>query len=83
MTYQLINDRDIVNVYVNNSGVKDDIEIYGKYVFINLDIENEDATTYRDQVVYNTNNHTRDAALFQFFVFHSWAAQPRPARLTL
>ena len=69
MTYQLVNDRDIVNLYVNNNGVKDDIQLYGKYVFINLGIKNEDATEYRDQVVFNTNNRTRDIKLSQFFLF--------------
>lgn len=69
MTYQLINDRAIVNLYVNNSGVKDDIQLYGKYVFINLGIDSQDQTKYRDQVVFNTNNRTRDVNLSQFFVF--------------
>ena len=36
LTYSLVNDRDIVSVYVNNSGEKDDIELTGKYVFLNL-----------------------------------------------
>ena len=42
LTYALVNDRDIVSLYVNNSGIKDDVQLTGKYVFINLGIENED-----------------------------------------
>ncbi|MDR1134920.1 MAG: InlB B-repeat-containing protein [Clostridiales Family XIII bacterium] len=55
MTYKMVSDRDIVNLYVNNSGRKDDIQLKGKYVFINLGVENEDFTTYRDQIVFRGN----------------------------
>ena len=68
LTYVLINDRDIVNVYVNNSGKKDDIQLTGKYVFLNLDIENNDHMAYRDQVVFNTAARVRPA-LSHFYLF--------------
>lgn len=68
LTYSLVNDRDIVSVYVNNSGEKDDIELTGKYVFLNLGIENEDVMTYRDQVVFNTAAKVRPA-LSHFYLF--------------
>ncbi|MDR2670430.1 MAG: InlB B-repeat-containing protein, partial [Oscillospiraceae bacterium] len=55
MTYKMVSNRDIVNLYVNNSGRKDDIQLKGKYVFINLGVENEDFTTYRDQIVFRGN----------------------------
>ena len=42
MTYNLVNDRSISNLYVNDSGRKDDIGLHGKYVFINLTIKNQD-----------------------------------------
>lgn len=68
ITYYLVNDRDIVNIYVNNSGKKDDIQLTGKYVFLNLDIENNDVMTYRDQVVFNTAARVRPA-LSHFYLF--------------
>lgn len=58
--YQLLTDRDIVSIYVNNSGEKDEHEVYGKYVFINLGIENEDPMSYYDQVTFNTAALTRE-----------------------
>lgn len=68
LTYSLVNDRDIVSLYVNNSGEKDDIELTGKYVFINLGTEDEDYMTYRDQVVFNTAAKIRPA-LSHFYLF--------------
>lgn len=68
LTYSLINDRDILNLYVNNSGKKDDIQLKGKYVFINLATKNEDPMTYRDQVVFNTGNQSRPA-LSHFYLY--------------
>ena len=59
MTYKIVSKRDIVNIYVNNSGKKDDIQLQGKYVFINLGIENEDYNTYRDQIVFQDGRRTR------------------------
>ncbi|MDR0381250.1 MAG: InlB B-repeat-containing protein [Oscillospiraceae bacterium] len=55
MTYKMVSNRDIVNLYVNNSGRKDDVQLKGRYVFINLGIENEDFATYRDQIVFRGN----------------------------
>ncbi len=69
-TYHLVNDRSIANLYVNNSGRKDDVGLYGKYVFINLNIRNMDATTYRDQVTFNTASRYRDR-LSAFYGFQS------------
>lgn len=69
-TYNLVNDRSITNLYVNNSGKKDDVQLYGKYVFINLGIENMDYTTYRDQVTFNTNVRTREKQM-PFYGFQS------------
>ena len=68
LTYALVNDRDIVSLYVNNSGIKDDVQLTGKYVFINLGIGNEDHMTYRDQVVFNTAARVRPA-LSSFYLF--------------
>ena len=57
--YHLFADRSITNVYVNNSGKKDDVGLYGKYVFLDLGIKNMDATTYRSQVTFNPSNRSR------------------------
>jgi predicted peptidase len=70
MTYHLVNDRSIHNLYVNNSGRKDDIGLHGKYVFINLTVKNMDQTTYRDQVTFNTSSKYRDK-LSAFYGFQS------------
>ncbi len=70
MTYNLVNDRTISHLYVNNSGRKDDIGLYGKYVFINLTIRNLDYTKYRDQVTFNTASKYRDK-LSAFYGFQS------------
>lgn len=70
MTYSLVNDRDIVCLYVNNSGVKDDVQLTGKYVFINLGVENEDHTTYRDQITFNTLTRNRDQVM-PFYIFQN------------
>ena len=58
-TYQMASDRDIVNLYVNDSGLKDDYGTQGRYVFINLGLESEDFTSYRDQVVFHTSARIR------------------------
>lgn len=58
-TYKMINDRHITNVYVNNSGKKDDYQTQGKYVFINLGLSNQDATAYRDHIVFETSLRIR------------------------
>lgn len=63
VTYTLINDRDIDYIYVNNSGEKDDIQLKGKYVFINLTIPTTDQTKYRDYIVFNTKARTRDTVM--------------------
>lgn len=68
LTYSLINDRDIVSLYVNNSGEKDDVQLTGKYVFLNLGTANEDHMAYRDQVVFNTAAKIRPA-LSHFYLF--------------
>jgi predicted peptidase len=70
ITYHIVNDRSISNLYVNNSGRKDDVELHGKYVFINLTTKNLDATTYRDQVTFNTSSKFRDK-LSAFYGFQS------------
>ena len=59
--FRLFANRSITNVYVNNSGKKGDVQVYGKYVFIDLGIENMDPTTYRSQVTFNpvTRNRPR------------------------
>ena len=76
MTYRIVNDRSISNVYVNDSGKKDDVELHGKYVFINLTIKNLDYTTYRDQVTFNPTSKRRDA-LSAFYGFQSDPIQTR------
>jgi predicted peptidase len=57
--YHLFADRSIVNVHVNNSGKKDDVELYGKYVFLDLGIKNMDTTAYHSQVTFNATARTR------------------------
>ncbi len=69
-TYHLVNNRSIANLYVNNSGKKDDVGLHGKYVFINLTIQNMDQTTYRDQITFNTASKYRDK-LSAFYGFQS------------
>ncbi|MDR1059647.1 MAG: InlB B-repeat-containing protein, partial [Clostridiales bacterium] len=58
-TYQMASDRDITNLYVNNSGKKDDYQTQGKYVFINLGLNSWDFTSYRDQVCFDTSLRIR------------------------
>ena len=58
-TYQMASDREIVNLYVNDSGKKDDYQTSGRYVFINLGLESEDFTSYRDQIVFHTSARIR------------------------
>ncbi|MCX6628065.1 MAG: hypothetical protein NTW28_10600 [Candidatus Solibacter sp.] len=57
--YHLYADRPIVNVHVNNSGKKDDVALYGKYVFLDLGIKNPDPTTYHGQVTFKVTARTR------------------------
>lgn len=57
--YRLFADRSITSAYVNNSGKKDDVQVYGKYVFINLGIQNMDPTTYRSQVTFSPSTKSR------------------------
>ena len=68
LTYKIVSKRDIVNIYVNNSGKKDDIQLQGKYVFINLGIENEDYNTYRDQIVFQDGRRTRTQPIPYYLV---------------
>lgn len=67
MTYKMVSNRDIVNIYVNNSGKKDDIQLQGKYVFINFGTECEDFTTYREQVLFNNGRGTRPRPVSYYF----------------
>lgn len=71
-TYNLVNDRSIANIYVNNSGKKDDVGLHGKYVFINLTIKDGDVTKYRDQVTFNTTSRHRD----QVSAFYGFQSDP-------
>ena len=61
LKFHVFADRTIVSAYVNNSGKKDDVAAYGKYVFLNLGVQNPDANTYRSQVTFNpvTKNRPR------------------------
>ena len=70
MTYNLVNDRTISHLYVNDSGRKDDVGLHGRYVFINLNVRNLDYTNYRDQVTFNTASKFRDK-LSAFYGFQS------------
>ncbi|MDH3265914.1 MAG: hypothetical protein OEM25_03005 [Gammaproteobacteria bacterium] len=72
MTYHIVNERSIANLYVNNSGKKDDVGLYGKYVFINLTVSNMDFTTYRDQITFNTTSRHRD----QLSAFYGFQSEP-------
>ena len=68
VTYMLANDRDIVSVYVNNSGEKDDVELQGKYVFLNLGKESENYFSYTSYVTFNPTAKTREQIPeFQFY----------------
>jgi len=80
MTYNIVNDRSISNVYVNNSGKKDDVALYGKYVFINFTIKNMDFTTYRDQITFNTTSRNRDR-ISAFYGFQSEPIVTRSGRV--
>ena len=57
--FHVFADRAITHVYVNNSGTKDDVAPFGKFVFINLGIQNMDPTTYRSHVTFNPATKTR------------------------
>ena len=61
LKFHLFASRPITTAYVNNSGRKDDVAPHGKFVFLDLGLENMDATTYRSQVTFNpvTKNRPR------------------------
>ena len=59
LKFHLFADRAIIGAYVNNSGKKDDVQPYGRYVFLNLGIQSMDANTYRSQVTFNPLTKTR------------------------
>lgn len=69
-TYTMVNDRDIVNIYVNDSGIKDDIQLSGRFVFLNLGVESEDLTSFRDHVVFNSASSYRDLVC-RYMLFQS------------
>jgi predicted peptidase len=75
-TYHLVNDRSIANLYVNDSGRKDDVGLYGRYVFINLTPKNLDYTTYRDQITFNTTSKFRD----KVSAFYGFQSEPIATR---
>jgi predicted peptidase len=49
----------ILNVYVNNSGKKADVGLYGKFVFLDLDTRSNDSKTYRAQDPSNAASRVR------------------------
>jgi len=57
--YRVFADRSITSAYVNNSGKKDDVGVYGKYVFLNFGIQNMDPNTYRSQVTFSVGTKNR------------------------
>lgn len=59
--FHLFANRAITHVYVNRSGTKGDADAHGRYVFLELGLENMDPTTYRSQVTFNpvTRNRPR------------------------
>jgi predicted peptidase len=57
--FRLFANRSVTTAYVNNSGKKDDVEVHGRYVFIDLGVENMDPTTYRSQVTFNPVTKSR------------------------
>lgn len=59
--FRVFANRSITTVYVNDSGRKGEVQVRGRYVFIDLGIENPDPTTYRSQVTFNpvTKNRPR------------------------
>jgi predicted peptidase len=61
LKFRLFANRAVTHAYVNNSGKKEDVGVYGKYVFLDLGIENPDPQTYRSQVTFNpvTKNRPR------------------------
>lgn len=58
-TYNTTNIRSIESIYVNNSGKLDDVQPYGKYVFIKYGVMSADPTEYRDQVTFNESFRMR------------------------
>ena len=76
MTYNLVNDRTIANLYVNDSGRKDDIGLHGHYVFINLTPRSMDYTKYRDAVTFNTTSKYRD----KVSAFYGFQSEPIATR---
>ena len=59
LTYLVMGDYEIDCVYVNNTGVKDDVEPSGKYVFLNFCVGSHDWIDYRDYVTFNTTEKSR------------------------
>ncbi len=59
ITYKMVTGREIVYIYVNNSGIPGDVQFTGKYVFLKLANVSEDFTTYRDQVMFDVGPRTR------------------------
>jgi predicted peptidase len=57
--FHLFANRSIQTVYVNTSGKKGDVAVFGSFVFLDLGIENPDPTTYRSQVTFNPVTRTR------------------------
>jgi predicted peptidase len=57
--YRVFADRSITSAYVNNSGKKDEVAVYGKYVFLNFGIQNMDPNTYRSQVTFTQGTKNR------------------------
>lgn len=58
-TYLVIGDHEIDYINVNNTGVKADVEISGKYVFINFCVREHDWINYRDYITFNTTAKKR------------------------
>ena len=51
--------RNIVYAYVNNTGKLGDMEPFGKYVFLKLDVVTSDGNRYLEQVAFNEANSSR------------------------
>ena len=57
--FRVTTDRSLTNAYVNNSGKKDDVELYGKYVFIELGASARGQATFSTLSTANTTSRTR------------------------
>ncbi len=59
LKFHLFANRAITAAYVSGSGRKGDVAVHGRFVFLELGLENMDPTTYRSQVTFNPLTRSR------------------------